>query len=72
MTISFSLTKQDEMLLRDIAKLHGVSVSEYVRTAVIEHIEDEIDIQTYLTAIEELQSDSHTYTMEEAKDLIEL
>ena len=38
MAISLRLSDQDNKLIRDIAELHGMSVSEFIRNAVIERI----------------------------------
>lgn len=72
MTISLRLSDQDNKLIRDIAKLHGMSVSEFIRSAVIERIEDEIDIQAYMEAMAELEEDPTTCSHEEVKSLLGL
>ena len=70
MAISLRLSDQDSKLIRDIAALHGMSVSEFIRNTVIERIEDEIDIQAYQAAMSELEADPTTYSHEEAKALL--
>ena len=72
MAISLRLSDQDNKLIRDFAKLYGMSVSEFIRNTVIERIEDEIDIQEYHKAMDELALDSSTYSMEEAKELLDI
>ncbi len=47
MAISLRVTKEEEKLFRDYAKFHGITVSELIRTAVIEKIENEIDIKDF-------------------------
>ena len=39
--------KEEEKLFRDYAKFHGITVSDLIRTAVIEKIENEIDIKDF-------------------------
>ena len=72
MAISLRLSDQDNKLIRDIANLYGMSVSEFIRNTVIERIEDEIDIQTYQEVMNELEEDSTTYSMEEVRTLLDL
>lgn len=72
MAISLRLSDQDNKLIRDFARLYGMSVSEFIRNTVIERIEDEIDIQAYREAMAELESDRTTYSMEESKALLGL
>jgi uncharacterized protein (DUF1778 family) len=72
MAISLRLSDQDNKLIRDFADLYGMSVSEFIRNTVIERIEDEIDIQEYKKAMDELADDPTTYNMEEAKVLLGL
>ena len=38
----------------------------------MDHIEDEIDIQAYMEAMENLAEDSETYSMDDVKTLLEL
>ena len=72
MAISLRLSDQDNKLIRDIAELHGMSVSVFIRNAVIERIEDEIDIQAYMEAMAELEEDPTTCSHEEVKSLLGL
>lgn len=57
MAISIRLSDQDNQL---------------IRKTVMEHIEDEIDIQAYKAAMVELEEDPTTYSMDEVKVLLEL
>ena len=45
MTISLRLTDKDTQLIKAYAALHGMTVSELVRDAVMERIEDEYDLK---------------------------
>ena len=49
-----------------------MSVSEFIRNAVIDRIEDEINIQAYMEAMAEHEEDPTTYTHEEVKSLLGL
>lgn len=70
MAISLRLSDQDSKLIREYAKLYGMSMSEFIRNTVIEKIEDEIDIQAYNEAMAELEEDPTTYSHEEVKALL--
>ena len=67
MTISLELPEEDVTLFRKNADLHNMSLSEFIRNAVFERIEDEYDLKVYEEALEEFKKDSTTYTVEEIK-----
>lgn len=62
--ISLRLNERDHELITKYAALKNVTVSELVRTAVIEKIEEEIDVELFDKALTEIKK---TYTLEEAK-----
>jgi uncharacterized protein (DUF1778 family) len=53
MSISVRLTNEEVQLIKRYAALKRLSVSDVVRTAVLEKIEDEFDLKTALQALEE-------------------
>ena len=63
-TISLRLSERDDKLIKQYAAVKNISVSELVRSAVIEMIENEIDVKAFDQAVAEAQA---TYTLEEAK-----
>ncbi|MBR2066819.1 MAG: CopG family transcriptional regulator [Solobacterium sp.] len=65
MTISLRLSDEDTKLIKDYAKINNMSVSDLIRKAVIEKIEDEIDLDAYNKAIKEFKKNSKTYTLDE-------
>lgn len=67
MSISVRLNKKEEKLLKDYVKLNNISISEFIRNAIMEKIEDEYDIQCYEEAMEEFKKNPKTYTLEEVK-----
>ena len=67
MTISVRLNKEDEKLIKTYAKMNNISLSDLIRNAVIEKIEDEYDLECYKKAIAEYKKNPKTYTMEEVK-----
>ena len=53
--ISFYLDDADEKLIKNYAKSKDTSVSSFLRTTVIEKIEDDIDDQLYEKAMREFK-----------------
>lgn len=46
-TISLRVDDRDGKLIRDYAKLKNTSVSDLMRNAIIEKIEDELDVENF-------------------------
>ena len=67
MTVSVRLNKQDEILIKKYAELNNMSLSDLIRNAVIEKIEDEYDLKAYEKSMEEYKKNPKTYTLEEMK-----
>ena len=52
--------------------LNGTTVSEVMRQAILSKIEDEFDIFLYEEAYKEHQTNPKTFTLEEAKKILDL
>lgn len=72
MSISVRLTNEEVQLIKRYAALKRLSVSDVVRTAVLEKIEDEFDLKTALQALEEHKKNPVTHTHDEVKEILEL
>lgn len=68
MTISVRLNEKDTKLVRAYAKMNNISLSDLVRNAILEKIEDEYDLDLYNKAIEEYNENPKTYTLDEVKE----
>lgn len=68
MTISVRLSEEDTELIKAYATLNNISVSELIRNAVLEKIEDEYDLESYKKAIKEYNNNPKTYTLDEVKE----
>ena len=68
MTISVRLNEQDTKLIKAYADINNISLSDLVRKAILEKIEDEYDLETYKKAIKEHEKNPKTYTLEEVKE----
>ena len=70
MSISIRLNEQENEMIKTFAKINNMSVYEFIRKAVMERIEDEIDLQDYQKAMADFKKNPVTYSMEEvAKEL---
>ena len=67
MTISVRLNDEDTRLMKIYAEMNNISLSDLIRTAVIEKIEDEYDLKCYEKAMEEYKENPKTYTLDEVK-----
>lgn len=67
MTISVRLSEKDTELIKAYAEMNNISLSDLVRNALLEKIEDEFDLKCYEKAIEEYKKNPKTYTIEEVK-----
>lgn len=70
MVISVRLSEQENTLIKNYAKLYNTSVSDIIRRAILERIEDELDMRAYEKAKAEYLADPVTYSLDEvAKEL---
>ena len=67
MAVSVRLSQEEDTIIRNYARLNKISVSELFRRAVLEKIEDEIDLKAYEKAIEEYKKNPKTYTLDEVE-----
>lgn len=67
MTISVRLNDKDTELIKAYAEINNISLSDLIRNAVMEKIENEYDLECYKKAIEEYKKNPKTFTMEEVK-----
>ena len=60
MTISLRLSDEDTFLIKKYAQINKISVSDLIRQAVMERIEDEYDLEMFHTAMSEYENDPIT------------
>ena len=72
MTISVRLSDKDTELIKAYAKMNNISLSDLVRNAVLEKIEDEYDLKSYYEAMEEYKKNPKTFTHEEIKEMMRI
>lgn len=67
MSITVRFSPEEKTLVRDFAKMHGISISELIRKSVMEQIEDEYDLKVYERAKREFDANPVTYTLDEVE-----
>lgn len=72
MTISVRLSDKDTELIKAYADMNNISLSDLIRKAVLEKIEDEYDLKAYYEAMEEYKKNPTTYTLDEVEKELEL
>ena len=72
MTISVRLNEQDTELIKAYAELNNITLSELIRNAVLEKIEDESDLECYKKSIKEYKKNPVTYSHEEVAKMLDL
>lgn len=63
-TISLRVDDRDSKLIRDYAKLKKTSVSDLMRNAIIEKIEDEIDVENFDRVLANMEK---THSLDDVK-----
>lgn len=63
-TFSLRVDERDSKLIRDYAKLKNTSVSDLMRNAIIEKIEDEIDLENFDRVLASMEE---THSLEDVK-----
>ncbi len=67
MSFSMRLNAEEEKLFKSYADIHGYSLGEAFKKALLEKIEDEYDAAIADMAYEEYLKDPVTYSMDEVK-----
>lgn len=70
MTVEFN--DKDALLIKKYAKLNKLTVSEFIRQAVLERIETEYDSEMFNKAMEEYKNDPVTYSLDEAEKELDI
>ena len=67
MTISLRLNNEEAALMKNYARLNGMSMSDLVRKCVLEHIEAEYDLTAFKLAMDEFHNAPKTYSLDEVE-----
>lgn len=72
MILTLRISEKDSKLIKDFARFQGITVSEFMRRAALERIEDELDLRAAEKAYAEYLADPVTYSHEEMGRLLGL
>lgn len=67
MTVSVRLSEEDEKLIKAYADINNITMSDLIRNAVMEKIENEYDLKSYKKAYDEYKKNPKTYSLDEVK-----
>ncbi len=67
MVVSIRMTEQEKELAQSYARLNGMTLSEAIKKAYFEAIEEELDISIADNAIKEYEKDPKTISLDEMK-----
>jgi predicted transcriptional regulator len=72
MSISIRVSDDELAAIRNYANGHDMNVSECIRKAILEKVEEEYDLEIFKKAKEEFEKDPKTYTLEEIEKELNL
>lgn len=67
MTFTVKMNEKESTLVKDFATLKGTTVSDIIRSAVLDRIEDELDLAAYEKALADHIKNPKTYTLDEVE-----
>ena len=70
MVVSIRMTDEERKLAEAYAKLNGTTLSDSIKKAYFEKIEDEFDVALAKEALKEYEKDPKTYSLEEMKKFL--
>ena len=70
-TVTVRLDNVDKEIIARYARAKGQTVSEVMRTAILDQIEDEYDLELYRQAIQEFRENPLSYSLDEVAKLLE-
>lgn len=70
--IQARLTEEEEQIVMQYTKTKNISVSALIRDAIMEKIEDEIDLKLYQEAMAEYKKNPVAYTHDEVGKMLGL
>lgn len=72
MLVSVRFSPEEEKIIESYCALHGISMSEAIRSAVLEKIEDEFDLLATEDAIKKYEENPVTLSWEQVKKELNL
>ncbi len=72
MSVSIRFSEHELEAVKDYAKAYNMTLSECIRQAILERVEDEYDLEAYKKAKEEFENDPVIYSHEEVGKMLGL
>lgn len=72
MSISLRLNDVDTDIVKAYAAMQGLTVSQFVRNIIMEHIENEFDLKAFEKAYAEYKKDPETFSLDEVIEELDL
>lgn len=66
-TVSIEMSEEEARIFEDYAKHHNVSVSDAMKSALSEKIEDEYDAADLLEAVERFEKEPKTHSLKDLR-----
>ena len=70
--ISVRINEEETKLLKSYCKIHGISMSEAYKQALLEKIEDEFDAEEMIKETEKFNKNPQTHSLEEVRKVYNL
>jgi predicted DNA-binding protein len=67
MVYSIRFSPEEQMLIEQYASLHSSTITDVIRTATMEMIEDELDVEICRKALKNYEKDPKTYSHDDIK-----
>jgi len=71
-TLTIRVSKENKKVINHYAQIHGVTMAELMKSATIEKIEDELDLEIYKKAMAEYRKDEKKYSVDEAERILSI
>ena len=72
MIVSIRMSEEERKLAEAYAKLNGMTLSEAIKRAFFEKIEDEYDVALATEALKEHENHPQTYSLDEIKEMFKI
>ncbi len=70
MVLTLRVNDKERSLIEQTAKVYGMSMSEFMRHAIFEKLEDEFDLKAYKEAKAEYEKNPVVYTFDEVNEML--
>lgn len=67
-TITIRMKDEEKNFISEYAEMHGLSLSDFIRSTLLEKIEDELDVKIAEEAYEEYLQDPQSYSAQEIEE----